>query len=47
MIHNMYYTGQKSGRWEVPKWITSTTSKTKDTIIIVYFIPIDKKHSRI
>ena len=26
----------------VPKCITSTTSTTKDTIIIVYFIPIDK-----
>ena len=27
---------------KVPKCITSTTSTTKDTIIIVYFIPIDK-----
>ena len=29
---------------KVPKCITSTTSTTKDTIIIVYFIPIDKKN---
>ena len=33
------YIRQKSGGGKVPKCITSTT---KDTIIILYFIPIDK-----
>ena len=33
------YIRQKSGGGKVPKCITSPT---KDTIIIVYFIPIDK-----
>jgi len=34
------YIRQKSGGGKVPKCITIST--TKDTIIIVYFIPIDK-----